>query len=396
MQPQILLTWELGGGWGHLATLRPLASAFAFRGHTLTAALRDASNAHDVFKGLDIVTRPVPSVEHVPRQLLRPSASFADILAAEGYLDFHSLCDRVRAWVQMINVTQPLWMISDYSPTALIAARATRTRAIVVGTGFYSPPDITPLPLFRPVPANVAADAQAMETRVLSSVNEVLQRYNAKPLDRLSQLVHDVELNALTTFHELDHYRTRAEATYWGPLEQLDGDVPSWPNSCDVPRVFVYLKRFRHLTQTLGTLSKRPFQFLICLPDVKTLPDELIQTTNMRFVHRPLRMDLIGESCDAAICHGGHGATASLLLAGKPILFLPLWQEQQLIAENVIRLRAGLGASIRLPQMIAARLVQLLTDTSFTTAARRFSAKYATFSPSRSIDRLMTHIDASE
>ena len=41
----ILFTWELGGGLGHLMQIQPLAKAMGERGHKVFAALTDLSRA---------------------------------------------------------------------------------------------------------------------------------------------------------------------------------------------------------------------------------------------------------------------------------------------------------------------------------------------------------------
>jgi UDP:flavonoid glycosyltransferase YjiC (YdhE family) len=56
----ILLTWELGGGMGHLANLAPLARGLAERGHRVTAALSDLSRAHRAFAGVPVAFFQAP------------------------------------------------------------------------------------------------------------------------------------------------------------------------------------------------------------------------------------------------------------------------------------------------------------------------------------------------
>ena len=46
----ILLTWELGGGLGHLANLGPIAGLLTDRGHRVCAALRHPSSANGILR----------------------------------------------------------------------------------------------------------------------------------------------------------------------------------------------------------------------------------------------------------------------------------------------------------------------------------------------------------
>ena len=83
----------------------------------------------------------------------------------------------------------------------------------------------------------------------------------------------------------------------------------------------------------------------------------------MRMVDQPVDIAAAARECDVAILNGTHASTAAVLLAGKPILQLPLFLEQQLIAQNVERLGAGLTASIKQPEGIQAKLRQLPAHT---------------------------------
>jgi len=49
---RIVLTWELGGGLGHMMNLRPLAAELVARGHEVFIAAGDLSRAIDVLGDL--------------------------------------------------------------------------------------------------------------------------------------------------------------------------------------------------------------------------------------------------------------------------------------------------------------------------------------------------------
>ena len=102
----------------------------------------------------------------------------------------------------------------------------------------------------------------------------------------------------------------------------------------------------------------------------------------------------MGEDCDAAILNGGHGATAEMLLAGKPILQLPLALEQRLTADAVARLGAGLKVPAGQPESVRPALEALLTDSHFTAAARSFADRYAPFDPERQCDAMLSRAEA--
>ena len=67
------------------------------------------------------------------------------------------------------------------------------------------------------------------------------------------------------------------------------------------------------------------------------------------------------------------------LLAGLPLLMLPLHLEQALTARNAVRLGAGLGIeSADEKTDFLAPIKELVTNPSYTARARDFAAKYST------------------
>lgn len=102
-------------------------------------------------------------------------------------------------------------------------------------------------------------------------------------------------------------------------------------------------------------------------------------------------MDLAraAKECDAAVLGGGHGATAEVLLAGKPVLEVPGALEQRLGAEAVKRLGAGLDAPAKEPQRIGEALEALLAGDRFSAAARRFSQRYTRFDAAEQRERML-------
>ena len=78
------------------------------------------------------------------------------------------------------------------------------------------------------------------------------------------------------------------------------------------------------------------------------------QTPFFRFERERFDMVAVGRTCDLAILHGGQGSTISMLLAGKPILEVPIVLEQYHNAMAVEKLAAGLKADQQDPECVHA------------------------------------------
>jgi UDP:flavonoid glycosyltransferase YjiC (YdhE family) len=105
-------------------------------------------------------------------------------------------------------------------------------------------------------------------------------------------------------------------------------------------------------------------------------------------------MELASGECHLAILHGGHGATAAMLLAGKPILQIPLVVEQLLTTVATIRLGAALVARPNSSQELSDALLTLLGSEGHACAARQFAARYAAFNPEDQIRGIVDRIEA--
>lgn len=103
----------------------------------------------------------------------------------------------------------------------------------------------------------------------------------------------------------------------------------------------------------------------------------------LRFEARRLDLNQAAPACDLAITNANHGTTAALLMAGKPLLQIPLVPEQSMTARTVRRLGAGLDASPKQPEMIVERLRRRLAGGEFRQAAEGPAARFAGFDADR-------------
>jgi hypothetical protein len=236
-------------------------------------------------------------------------------------------------------------------------------------------------------PAEVARDpapALAVEAEVLSRVNWLLGNWGEEPLERLSQL-YEVE-TFLTTFPELDHFRDRVGAWYWGPAMAAGGagggEAPQWPEG-EGRRAFAYLKATPSAGDVIRTLARLGCSTLAYLDGATPAMRQRLRSKTVHVADKRLDAARAAAECDVAVLNGGHGVVAEMLLAGKPILAVPLVLEQQMTAAALRRLGAGDAAPPRRGEPWEwtgrAKLEAVLGDERYAEGARRFAQRYAKF-----------------
>lgn len=107
------------------------------------------------------------------------------------------------------------------------------------------------------------------------------------------------------------------------------------------------------------------------------------------------RLDIqqTARSCDLVITNGNFGTTATILMAGKPPLLLPIVLEQAILARRMRQLRVGLDASIKQPGMFADRLHALLSNEQHVQAARQRSTAFPKFDSSQQYRQIIERIE---
>ena len=388
----VLVTWELGGGLGHLVRLLPLVQSLRENGHQVVAALRDLSRAEAVYRGLQVSYLQAPIKTSKAGRAFDSMRTLAHILSNCGFGDDDELRGMVQAWRNLITQVRPDLILFDHGPTALLASRGLQMRRVVIGTGFCCPPDTTPVPDLRPWLPDAAAQFRQDEQNVLRRANRVLDSLGVAPLERLTKLYHPVDETFLATFRELDQYPDRPPTRCWGAWPNSGGMAPEWPGGAG-KRIYAYLKPFPARDRLLALLDKLRLPTLVYLEPVQPKLPQKYQSKKLRFVQRRLDLTCVGRECDLAILNGGHGVTASMLLAGVLILQLPIYVEQAMTGVATRRLGAGRSARIDRPNEIAAKLTDLIQSDKYARAAGEFSARYRDFDPKQQVERITQHLE---
>jgi UDP-N-acetylglucosamine:LPS N-acetylglucosamine transferase len=379
-----LFAWELGGDYGHLSRLLPVARELEARGHNCLFVVRDLLGAEAILTPHQMKAFQAPLWLGQVTKLPDP-ISYPEMLMRFGFLNARALTGICRAWRNLLEVLRPDVLILDHAPTALLATRALALPKLNFGDGFCIPPRVRPLPHFRWWQRENMVRLADSEQHALAVANEVLLTLDAPPMGCLADLL-DCADTLLCTFAELDHYPGRGSQDYIGPIFALgQGAEVAWPRT-DGPKIFAYLKPgYSGLENILATLKASSASVLAHVPGAarKTLLQH--SSSSMTFSTTPLDMGQIGASCDLALCHGGGGTTAALLLAGKPMMLFPMHMEQTMTARRLVAM--GAAASVlpdgtgQLPRL----LKKTMADPALLKAAQGFASAHAGYDQHASI-----------
>ncbi len=388
----VLFVWELGGGLGHVGPMAPFVRGLCDRGHRVFAALKDLSGADAVFAEMRVSYLQAPMRVGRAVKEIQPTRTLAHILNNTSFGDFGTLRALTDAWRSLYDYVRPELILFDHSPTALLAARGLAAKRATIGTGFCCPPAGGAFPDLSPWRGEDSERLRRDEQVVLERANKVLGHWQIAPMQRLSQLYADVDESLLTTFEELDHYPGRENGKYWGVWPCPAGKAPVWPQGRG-KKVYAYLKPFSARSSLLTLLGELRCPTLVYLEGKEPKLQRRFESATLRFENQRLDLAEVGRQCDLAILNAGHGATSSLLLAGTPILQLPLYLEQELTGAATRRLDAGLTARASRPEEIAVKLMTLLGSDKYVEGARRFAARYADFDGEQQTEKMLRRIE---
>ncbi len=393
----IHLAWELGGGLGHAGRLKMLALELLARGHRVSMSLRDLVHTQNVLAELDLPKFQAPLWLHQTMGLPPTQGNLAEILFQCGYLEANALNGMVAGWRTLFQQLQPDFLVADYAPGAILAARTLGLRSASVGLGFYSPPPHTALPPLRDWEAIPEARLRGAEAHLLTTVNAVLARYGAPAWQHAaSVLLGDVPL--LCTWPELDHYRRDGADTRWhGPsfLPQA-GVAPHWPAG-EGPKVFAYLKTGHpDHAAVLQALVAEGCPVLCYLPEVASGRPPPVSSPLLHYASAPVSLAAAYREAALCVCHGGEATLVQALLAGVPVLLLPMQTEQFLISRQIQQVGAGVNAAMQSRPQDWRKLVrQMLDEDRHRHAAQAFAEQYKHFSPQAQVRELADVFEAN-
>jgi len=388
---RILLAWELGGSYGHISVLLPIARQLRQCGHTVVFAVKDcpASKLLDA-DGFEYVLSPRSAVGN---SRSREPASFAYILAGAGFGDVAVLAGLVGSWHDLFNLYQPTVLVAQFAPVAQFAARLFGLPCLQINTGFESPPAVTPFPCFRPYLKLSKQQLLANELALLENINIIGSRMGAAPYSSLQEVMQS-DRDLLVTLPELDHYQGRRNNRYIGPISLVDDGVTvQWPKG-EGPRILVYLRAISGIASILETLIGKRACAIAVIPEIDDHLFAKFRDKGLYLSKEMVKLTVILPTMDLAITHAGHGTAAAAILAGVPMLVIPTTVEQWLVTRNIERLGVGVGiVKRRIADEFPQALERLLGDHSYTEKAQKLAKKYGGFDRHQTIQRLVKTIE---
>jgi UDP:flavonoid glycosyltransferase YjiC (YdhE family) len=388
----VLFTWELGGGFGHLVRHLPLARILRQRGHEVLFAAKELDGVRNLVtkEGFPCVFSPF-SFDSTAAAL--ELLNYADILAANGFSDEKSLSAVLAGWFSIFKEFQPDVLVAQSAPSSVFAAKLSGVPCMRVDCGFGSPPSEAPFPCFRPWLDVKQQELQGREDRVLGVINQACSDNGSSSFTSLQE-VFKTSADLLLTVPELDHYTGRQNGTYVGPVFNIEeGESVEWTEG-SAPRIFVYLRPFEGLPAILHILSSSGCNIIAALPGVGDDIRAAFASPSFQIHSQPVRLAPLLSSTHIAITHGGHGLASACLLAGVPMLLVPQVAEQLMTVYNFERL--GIGKGVRFDEVgskFSAAFMRMLMDSSYRENAGRLSRKYAGYDQERTIMRLCDAVE---
>jgi UDP:flavonoid glycosyltransferase YjiC (YdhE family) len=375
---RILVSWELGGGLGHVTRLAPIAKRLLHDGHQIVAAVRDPMLCYPHFQNAEIIVIAAPCEQVIKPVVLTP-LTHADTLANCGFAETSRLEALVNGWLSLFNAYHVEAIVADHSPTALLAAAIADLPAIAIGTGFEVPPNVTPFPNLRRRIDVGPRQIEQDEIRILDRVNRVAKRQGGGSIASLATLYHRTP-PVLLTYPELDPYGARADESYFGALTPNWGESPTWPSG-EGPRVFAYLINHSFSATVLQAIAELTSPVIAVLDQNLAKATIEVRNPHVRIERRLMNAKLVAADSDLSICFGQHGSIVAALRGGKPLLMAPWYLEQLLHSERVASIGAGVVCSLHKPGDFATTLHNAIASLGSAEAtlaknAAKFAADY--------------------
>jgi UDP:flavonoid glycosyltransferase YjiC (YdhE family) len=388
----ILCCWEIGAGFGHLFRLYPLVEGLLKNDHEVMVISTDLRRAKQVFEPLNISIFPAPA-NHAPYKNFSLSLNYAQNLLRNGFWHAPSLRSRLREWLDLFDTLQPDFILAEHAPGALLAARLAGLHRAAIGTGFTIPPLVSPMPGIQPWFSVPQTHLLQIEGDFLALANSVVVDLGGKSLTAVADIFAGAEIY-LCTFAELDHYGSRTQMPYCGPIVYSPPlRKPDWP-TVNGERIFLYMRAAnRYLSPLLDHLQQLSLPVLACVPDMPETELDTLQRTHIHITTEPVDLHQVAADCRLMISQGGTNSGTLMLLSGVPVLVCPLELEQTLWAYRITA--QGFGSMINPfnpnPDL-KAKIDLNLNTTEFIDRTHNFAQQYSYYDSQKTVHDIANRI----
>lgn len=293
--------------------------------------------------------------------------SWVNWIGRRGFRDVPRLRAQVRFWQDLIWQTRAELVITDYAPSALLAARALGVPSVVTGTAIGIAPLTMPrFPVFPTMSGAVLLD----EDETAALISEAVAPLGGPPLARLAEL-YTATLSLPRGFPAWDPYAAWRAERLLLPIEE---HPPRSPARGD--RVFAYLSTTEFEEAAIvEALRRLPLPVTMFAPGLSGAESRALAAANPRLMISsvPLSVTEIVERSRLILNAGQAGIAAMAMLAGIPMLALPQHNEHAANARGAVALGGHrlLYRPERTAEAIVAALVAMWEDAALQTEAQR-------------------------
>jgi UDP:flavonoid glycosyltransferase YjiC (YdhE family) len=388
---KILYAWEFGSGLGHLMIARPILAELQLAGHIVALASPNPRTALGVISLSRMEYLQTPKFPLAITQQTRQVRCYAEMFLRFGMRNVDQVVKVLQGWIEIFRQFTPDAIVADYGTLVKLAARACGIPVLQLGHGFLCPPVTINNQPYDPQFHIADQERQNFERELVQCLNQALRQLNHPPLASLGDWLQ-ASATCLTTFEEWEYIPRPCEIEYYGPVLSTGGAEPIWPDHSR-PKVFVYLHPQFAQAELFNWLARESINTLVY---ARELPYELVRefrNTTVMMGTKRFEMRAVARQADLAITHAGIGTIADFLLAGKPLVVLPVHLDQYLLAEKLkLRGQAVTANPFRVEDQIQ-RIRWLLDNLAGQSSVTAFAQKYAGYSTTETVQRIVGKIE---
>lgn len=408
----LFATWE---GGGHVQPMLLAAKGLMAQGHA-ALVVSDACNAADAaahgvpFEAWRTApSRPDRSPESDP---LKDWLARTPVEVIHGILD-GMICGPAARFaadtVALIDAFRPdVVVVHELMFGVMAGAEARRAKLAIFASNVWSLPTIDGAPPFGAGVAPAATDDmrafhRRVQTATRCAYQEGLPAYNAMraglglaPLADLFDQLGAAGRILVATSRAFDFDQLLPEPyRYVGPYFEdppwTDGWTSPWPAGDARPLVLVsfstmYQGQETALARTIEALGRLEVRGVVTLGPVLSV-DDFPAPANVLVTARAPHTPIL-PLASAVVTHAGHASALRPLMAGAPVVAIPLGRDQPDNAARIVERGAGLrlGADAS-PDEIAAAVWRVIEEPRFRAAAAALGARIAADCEARSAEQ---------